>query len=145
MEEPTISYTSPRIFDAIEGQPIHSDAQYLLLKAGIGNGAYASREFVEAIDGVSFDEVTKGECRRNIELHRDFMLDCAGRFETVTITDFHPDVRELGEFVNTTFREMYERFMNKVNCPECKETIRKKDYANDLIWQEIPFDEWRLS
>ena len=102
MPEPTI------VYGALE-QPMHTNAQYLLMQAKLGNGTYPTREFIEAINGVSLDGITKDECRKDVKNQRSFLITFAQMGKTVTIKNYQPDRARLEAFVSTTFREMYEQ------------------------------------
>lgn len=102
MPEPTIVYGTME-------QPMHTNAQYLLMQAGIANGTYPTQEFIEAINGVSLDGITKDECRRDVENQRQFLQTFAQMGETVTVQNYQPDKARLEAFVSTTFREMHNQ------------------------------------
>ncbi|MFC1754219.1 hypothetical protein ACFL96_12660 [Thermoproteota archaeon] len=106
MKEPTIYYGTLQ-------QPLHTDAQYLLMKAGIENGEISEQEFLDAIDGVSLDCVTKEECRRNVHNQRIFLRQFSRDKKTIRIEGFEPDEEKLESFVNTTFREAYEQLRQR--------------------------------
>ena len=96
----------PKIVYGLLEQPPHPNAQYLLMKAELGNGSYQTQQFIEAITGVPLDDITKDECRRDVSIQRNFLITLARTAATVTIKDFAPDRDRLEAFVNTTFREM---------------------------------------
>jgi len=102
MEEPTI------VYGTLE-QPMHTNAQYLLMEAGIGNREYPTPEFIEAIEGVSLDGIRKAECKRDVEVQKSFLKSFAGMGDTVTIKNFNPDREKLESFVDITFGEMYDQ------------------------------------
>jgi len=101
-ENPTIAYD-----DLV--QPIHLDAQYLLMEARLKNGTYTSEHFIRMVDHVSLDGVTEEECRNNVNNQRQFLKIFAQPTDLVTIKDFYPNRLKLEAFVNTTFSQMYQR------------------------------------
>ena len=101
MPEPTI------VYDTLE-QPIHTNGEYLLMKAGITDGTYPTQEFIAKLDDVSLDGIRTQEGKRDVGVQRNFMKTFAGMGDTVTVKDFNPKEAELVRFVNTTFREMFK-------------------------------------
>lgn len=102
MSEPKIMYGI-----ALE-RPIHLDGQYLLMEAGITDGTYPTKDFIDRIKGVSLDKISIEEGERAVRAERKGMASLAGIGDTVTIRDFNPDRAELEGFVNTTIRD-YKR------------------------------------
>ena len=102
MSEPIIVYGSVE-------QSIHTNGQYLLMKAEITDGTYTAQEFIDKINGVSLDEITLEKGRSDVDVQRKFMNSFAGMGETVTISDFNPDKEYLEKFVNTSFQDIHER------------------------------------
>lgn len=90
-------------------QPLHRNAQYLLMEAGITNGCYPTHEFIDRINHVPLDSIRTEEGKRDVAFSRDFLVSFAEMGDTVTISDFNPDKPALERFVNTTFREMYNQ------------------------------------
>jgi len=103
MEEdrPTIEYCGTG------EQPLHSNAQYLLMKAEIGNGVHDTQEFVRAVEEVSLRGVEKAECRCDLENTKQYLRIFSKLCDLVTIRNFKPDRERLEYFVNTTFSEMH--------------------------------------
>ncbi len=103
----------PKIYYGNLEQPLHRNAQYLLMEAGITDGQYPTKEFLEKVDAVSLERVRKDECRRDVENQRVFLRTFAKGNSTITIKDFHPDREDLENFVDTTFAEMHRRLTYK--------------------------------
>ncbi len=58
--------TRPEIdYGMLTNQPIHLNLQYLMYKAGIGNGEHKAKQFVAAITDISLEDITKTECRHD--------------------------------------------------------------------------------
>ena len=104
--------TEAKIVHGTLEQPIHTNGQYLLMEAGIENNTYTTQEFIKLINGVSLDAIRTQEGKKDVTNQRVFMQSFAELGNTVTIKDFNPDKAELEKFVNTTFKEMYDR-LNK--------------------------------
>jgi hypothetical protein len=102
MVRPTITYGT---FE----QPMHTNAQYLLMEASIWNGTYPTQEFIEAINRVSLRGIIKDECRGDLEIQKASLQSFAKLGDTITIKDYYPNRRKLEEFVNTTFSTMHAR------------------------------------
>jgi len=98
----------PKIFFGDLEQPLHTNAEYLLMKAGIENGTYSSQEFIDAINNVSLENIRKEECKRDLEIQRQFLNSFSQMGDNITISNYSPDKEKLESFVNTTFREMYD-------------------------------------
>ncbi|MBT3985057.1 hypothetical protein HOD38_00725 [archaeon] len=99
MNEPTITYG---VFE----QPLHTNGQYLLMEADIGNREYSTTDFIAAIEGVDVSRVLTGEGRRDVGNQRMVLKTMARMADTVTIANFEPDRVALERFVNTTFAQM---------------------------------------
>ena len=102
MSEPTI------VYGTLE-QPIHTNGQYLLMKAEITDGTYTTQDFIDKMNSVSLDEITLKKGRSDVNNLRTFMQTFAEKGDTVTIRDFNPDREYLETFVNTSFQEVYEK------------------------------------
>jgi len=105
--------TQPTIVYGTLEQPLHPNAQYLLMRAGLGNGEYPAQQFIQAINGVPLDDIRKDECRRDVSNQRNFLTTFAQMGQTVTIKDFTPHPKELEAFVDATFKEMHDRMQAK--------------------------------
>ncbi|MDO8657091.1 MAG: hypothetical protein Q7K45_07705 [Nanoarchaeota archaeon] len=109
--------TEPKIVYGTLEQSLHSNAQYLLMQAGIGNGTYTPRDFIEAIERVSLDTIAKPECKRDLVVQRNFLRTMAGGKERIVLRDFQPDRERLEAFVNTTFDDILGNlYLNQREC-----------------------------
>ncbi len=105
----------PNIYYGTIKQHLHTNAQYILMKAGITNGSYETKDFLEKIHSVSLDSITENECKRDIENQKVLLEIFCANGTTVTIEDFKPDPKYLIQFVNTTFAELHALLVKRAN------------------------------
>ncbi|NTV23692.1 MAG: hypothetical protein HGA85_04930 [Nanoarchaeota archaeon] len=103
----------PQIYYGSLQQPLHPNAQYLLMQAEIGNGTYQTAEFMQKINAVSLDGITSSEGQRDVRNARTFMQSFSALGSTIKIEGFEPNREKLESFVNTTFAEMRTALQQK--------------------------------
>ena len=108
---------SPTIIYGNIPLPLTLHAQYLLMKAGLGNGEYPTQQFIDAIKGVPLGDITKEECKRDVEGQRTTLVRPleAGVFtcDRVTIKNFTPNKYKLELLVHETSQERYVRLFGR--------------------------------
>ena len=97
---PTISYREG------DEQPLHPNAQYLIMQAGIENGTYDAAEFLERIMRVPTEEIQNEEGRHELRNQKIIFDVLTQQTKQVTIRNFAPDRARLEAFVETSFIEL---------------------------------------
>lgn len=100
MGEPKISYGTGN------GEALPPAAQYLLAKAGIGNGFYTSGEFIGLLNEVAINEllVSFDNLGEIFEQRHELVKAAAmQRGSIVTIENFKPDLNSLEELMKQPF------------------------------------------
>jgi len=95
------------IYGDIE-QPLCPGAQYLLMQADLRNGTYQSPEFIERIERVSLDLITRKAVRSGVEAEKLFLTTMANQAPTVTIKGFDPSNVCIEDFVTTTYQQIFK-------------------------------------